>query len=122
MAGRLFAVVALLALMVGALGAQDARGVLQTVAKNIGADTVKTLQVSGTGFNAAAGQSYSPTDDWPRFEVTSYTKTISYDPRFSRELVTRRQGAYPPRGGGGTPLQGEQRSDSILSGNYAWNV
>ena len=122
MATRLFAVVVLLALMVGGVGAQDARGVLQAVAKNIGADTVKTIQISGTGFNAAAGQSFSPTEDWPKFEVTSYTKTIDFDARFSREQVTRRQGTYPGRGGGGTPLQGDQRQDFLVSGNVAWNV
>jgi glyoxylase-like metal-dependent hydrolase (beta-lactamase superfamily II) len=115
--------VALLALMAGTTGAQqDARAVLQAVAKNIGADTLKTIQISGTGYNAAPGQSYSPTEDWPRFEVTSYTKTIDYDGKFSREQITRRQGTYPPRGGGGTPLQGEQQLESIVSGNYAWNV
>jgi glyoxylase-like metal-dependent hydrolase (beta-lactamase superfamily II) len=121
-ATRLFAVVALLALMAGTMGAQDGRAVLQAVAKNIGADTVKTIQITGTGFNAAPGQSFSPTEDWPRFEVTSYTKTIDYDARFSRELITRRQGSNPPRGGGGTPLQGEQRQEFLLSGNSAWNV
>lgn len=122
MAPRLFAVVVLLALMGGTIGAQDARSVLQAVAKNIGADTLKTIQISGTGWNAAAGQSYSPASDWPKFEVTSYTKAIDYDARFSREQVTRRQGSNPPQGGGGTPLQGEQRLDFILSGSYAWNV
>jgi glyoxylase-like metal-dependent hydrolase (beta-lactamase superfamily II) len=121
-ASRLFAVVALLALMVGDLGAQDARAVLQAVARNIGADTVKTIQISGAGWNAAAGQSFSPAEDWPKFEVTSYTRVIDYDARFSREQTTRRQGTYPPQGGGGTPLQGEQRLDFLLSGNYAWNV
>jgi glyoxylase-like metal-dependent hydrolase (beta-lactamase superfamily II) len=119
---RVLAVVALVALAVVAPSAQDARTVLQTVAKNIGADAVKTIQITGTGWNAAIGQSFSPTADWPRFEVTSYTKTIDYDARSSREQVTRRQGSYPPQGGGGTPLQGDQQQDFILSGNYAWNM
>ena len=122
MAKRLLCVLALLALMVGTAAAQDARTVLQAAARNMGADTLKTIQISGTGWNAAVGQSFSPTEDWPRFEVTSYTKTIDYDARFSREQLTRRQGNYPPRGGGGTPIQGEQRQDSVLNGNYAWNV
>jgi hypothetical protein len=97
-ATRLFAVIALVALMVGATGAQDARGVLQAVAKNIGADTVKTIQITGTGWNAAPGQSYSPTSDWPKFDITSYTKVIDYDARSSREQITRRQGSYPISG------------------------
>jgi glyoxylase-like metal-dependent hydrolase (beta-lactamase superfamily II) len=121
MARALLVALALLALTV-ATPAQDARTVLQAAAKNLGADTVKTLQISGTGWNAGVGQSYSPAEDWPRFEISSYTKVIDYDARFSREQITRRQGNYPPRGGGGTPIQGEQRQDFVLSGNVAWNM
>ena len=87
MASRLLALVALMALMVGTTAAQDARTVVQAAAKNIGADTLKTIQISGTGWNAATGQSYSPTEDWPKFEMTSYTKTIDFDAKFSREQV-----------------------------------
>jgi len=121
-ATRLLLASALLALMVGGAGAQDARAVLQAVAKNIGADAVTTLQIAGTGWNAAPGQSYTPADDWPRFEVTSYTKAIDFNARFAREQITRRQGAYAPRGGGGTPIQGEQRLEFLVNGAVAWNM
>ena len=122
MAHRLSVLVAVLALMVGTAAAQDARAVLQTAAKTMGADSLKTIQITGTGMNAAFGQSYSPDADWPRFEVTRYTKTIDYDAKSSREQITRRQGNNPPQGGGGTPLQGEQQQDLVVSGNYAWNM
>lgn len=122
MARRPWILFVVLALMVGTAAAQDARTVLQAAAKNMGADTLKTIQISGTGWSAAVGQSYSPAEDWPRFEVTSYTKIIDYGARFSREQITRRQGNYPPRGGGGTPIEGAQRQDFILNGNYAWNI
>src|SRR2546425_2627103 len=104
------------------LRAQDAREVLQAAVKAMGAANVKTIQYSGTGWNAAVGQSFSPQDDWPHFEVTRYTRTIDYDAKSSREELTRRQGNNPPRGGGGTPLQGEQQQVAIVSGNYAWNM
>ncbi|MBI2185606.1 MAG: MBL fold metallo-hydrolase [Acidobacteria bacterium] len=122
MATRLLTASALLALVVGGVGAQDARAVLQAVAKNIGADNLTSMQISGTGWNAAPGQSYTPADDWPKFEITSYTKAIDFGARFAREQVTRRQGNYPPRGGGGTPLQGEQRLDLLVNGTVAWNM
>ena len=122
MANRLLVLVALLALTVGTTAAQDARAVLQAAVKNMGADNVKTIQISGTGMNAAVGQSYSPDSDWPRFEITKYTRTIDYDARSSREQITRRQGTNPAQGGGGTPIQGEQQQDLIVSGNYAWNM
>ena len=111
-----------LTLMTGVTAAQDARAVLQAASTAMGAANLKSIQYAGTGWNAAVGQSFSSTDDWPRFEVTSYTRTIDYEVRSSREELTRRQGNYPPQGGGGTPLQGEQRQVSLVNGNYAWNV
>jgi glyoxylase-like metal-dependent hydrolase (beta-lactamase superfamily II) len=106
----------------GIVSAQDARGVLQSAMKAMGAGTVKTIQYSGTGWNAAVGQSFSPTEDWPHFEVTRYTRSIDYDAKSSREELSRRQGSNPPRGGGGTPLQGDQQQVAIVSGNSAWNM
>jgi len=125
MARKLFvlcAVLSLTVMTVGTAAAQDARAVLQAAAKNMGADNLRTIQISGTGMNTAVGQSYAPGTDWPRFEVTSYTKTIDYENRSSREQITRRQGNYPAQGGGGTPLQGDQQQHLVLSGNNAWNM
>jgi len=116
----LVAVLALMVIAVGTASAQDAKAVLQAASKAMGAP--KTVQITGTGWNAAVGQSFSPEEDWPRFEVTRYTRTIDYDARSSREELTRRQGNNPPRGGGGTPLEGEQQQVAIVSGNYAWNM
>jgi glyoxylase-like metal-dependent hydrolase (beta-lactamase superfamily II) len=88
----------------------------------MGANNLKTIQISGSGYIAAVGQSYSPNDDWPKFQMPSYTKTIDYDAKYSLEELTRTQGNYPPRGGGGTPIQGEQRLISLVNGNFAWNM
>ncbi len=124
MARKLCLVAVLLALIVAgdSLRAQDARSVLQAAVKAMGADNVRTIQYSGTGWNAGVGQSFSPEADWPRFEVTRYARTIDYNARSSREEFTRRQGNNPPRGGGGTPLQGDQQQVFVVSGNYAWNM
>src|SRR5437016_9920319 len=122
---KVYVAAALLALIVAmreTQRAQDARGVLQAAVKAMGTANVKTVQYSGTGWNSAVGQSFSPAEDWPRFEVTRYTRTIDYDAKFSREELTRRQGDNPPRGGGGTPLQGEQQQVAVVKGNYAWNM
>src|SRR6266446_10437166 len=119
----LFTVTLAVTLVTGiTLRAQDARAVLRSASDAMGAANVKTIQYSGTGMMAAVGQAYSPQDDWPRFEVTRYTRTIDYDAKSSREEFTRRQGNNPPRGGGGTPLQGDQQQVAIVSGNYAWNM
>jgi glyoxylase-like metal-dependent hydrolase (beta-lactamase superfamily II) len=119
-ARKLFGLIVILAFTTINAPAQDARGVLQAAAKNMGADTLRTIEITGTGMNAAVGQSYAPGTDWPRFEITSYTRTIDYDNRAWREQLTRRQGSYPAQGGGGTPLQGDQQQNTAVNGNFAW--
>jgi glyoxylase-like metal-dependent hydrolase (beta-lactamase superfamily II) len=100
--------------------AQDARAVLQVVARHIGADTMRCLTYSGTGWVGAVGQNFTPRDDWPRVELASYTKTVDFEARSAREEQVRRQGSYPARGGGGVPLQGEVRQINLVSGSHAW--
>lgn len=58
---------------------------LQAAAKNMGTDTLKTIQYTATGMIAAPGQAFDPIDmrigvpeNWPRFAVTDYTMTIDY--------------------------------------------
>jgi glyoxylase-like metal-dependent hydrolase (beta-lactamase superfamily II) len=123
MTKRLSLLVALLALMTTpAIDAQDAKAVLQAASSAMGAATLNSVQYSGAGWNAAVGQSFGPAEDWPRFDVTAYTRVIDYASSSSREELTRRQGNNPPRGGGGTPLQGDQQQRFMVSGQYAWNV
>jgi glyoxylase-like metal-dependent hydrolase (beta-lactamase superfamily II) len=111
--------VMLLAFVSSAGLGQDAKAVIANASQAMGTGQVKSIQYSGTGWTAAVGQSYSATDDWPRFDVTAYTRTIDYEGRSSYEDVTRRQGNNPPRG---SAIQGDQRAISVVSGNYAWNV
>lgn len=118
---------ALFAMIVPTAAAQDARIVLQAATATMGAANLKSIQYSGSGWVAAVGQSYNAGlqnvgEGWPHFDATSYTRTIDYDARSLKEEVTRTQGNNPRRGGGGTPLQGEQRQTSIVSGNYAWDI
>jgi glyoxylase-like metal-dependent hydrolase (beta-lactamase superfamily II) len=102
------------------LTAQDAKAVLQAVAKNIGADGLRCVTYSGTGYAGAVGQNFTPRDDWPRVELASYTKTVNFDAKAAREEQVRRQGTFPARGGGGVPIQGDVRQVNLVSGNYAW--
>jgi glyoxylase-like metal-dependent hydrolase (beta-lactamase superfamily II) len=119
---RLLTVAVLLALTVQGVDAQDARNVLQEVGKNIGADTLRSLRIAGsTGYSSAPGATYSPYDDWPRFEITSYSKQIDFNAHFSREQITRQWGPYAAVGGGqGVPDHGQQKMDFVLNGNTAW--
>lgn len=112
----------LVAVLSSTATAQDVGTVIANASKAMGSDTVKSIRYAGNGWNAGVGQSFSPADDWPRFDITAYSRTIDYDARSSYEDLTRRQGNNPPRGGGGAPLEGEQRAISVVNGSHAWNV
>ena len=102
--------------------AQDVDAVLQAAAEAMGdSESLRSVEYSGTGWVANVGQSHTPAGDWPRFEVTAYARTIDYGARSSAETSTRRQGDYPPLGGG-APLQGEQTRTLLTSGEYSWTL
>ncbi len=115
---------ALLILMVQGARAQDAQTILQKVSKNIGADNLNTLTISGTtGYSSASGAPYSADQDWPRGELVSYSKEIDFNARFSREQIARRMGPFSPIGGTqGIPIRGAQKFDFVLNGDTAWVV
>jgi glyoxylase-like metal-dependent hydrolase (beta-lactamase superfamily II) len=102
--------------------AQDGRAALENVAKAMGAGAVKSIQYSGSGVNFAVGQNYTPDLPWPRFVVKSFTRTVSYETASIRDELVRTQGENPARGGGGQPVQGEQRQNFATRGDFAWNV
>jgi hypothetical protein len=84
--------------------AQDVRALLQAVSKNIGADSLNTLEYTVSGMIAAPGQGYVPIpvlmgipESWPRFSVTNYTMTIDYTTMSSREVYTRTSPEPPSR-------------------------
>ena len=79
--------------------AQDAKTVIGNASKAIGADTLKTVQYSATGFDFAIGQNPNATSPWPRFIEKSYTRAINFEQPASRVDRVRLQGENPPRGG-----------------------
>jgi glyoxylase-like metal-dependent hydrolase (beta-lactamase superfamily II) len=120
----LLIVVALLAFVVDTASAQDARALLQAAAAAMGASNLKTVRYSGKqGWVGTFGQSFAPsrtTENWPRTDLVSYTRSIDYAARYSHQDLTRRQ--VPNPRGGGAPFQGEQRQVTVVHGTYAWNV
>ena len=126
-------VVVLVALMRAGGTAQepDARTVLQAALKAMGGENLRSITYSGNeGYVAAVGQNYNPANDWPAPLITTYTRTIDYEARSSREeygLSTERPAQYGPVGGGNspvitTPIIGEQRRNWNVRENVAWNV
>src|SRR4051794_11518612 len=106
---RKCAVATFMALLVTTtLFAQDAKTAVANASKAIGADSLRSVQYTGSGYDFAFGQAYSPMSPWPKFTVKSYTRSIDFERPASQATRVRVQFENPPRGGGQQPLAGEQ--------------
>jgi glyoxylase-like metal-dependent hydrolase (beta-lactamase superfamily II) len=116
------AIAACLLLLASAAAAQDAKAVIDTASKTMGADTLKTVEFSATGFDFVLGQAYRPDAPWPRFINKSYTRAVDFQVPASRVERIRTQGENPPRGGGQQPIRGEQPQNQtvIVDSNTPW--
>lgn len=116
------AAVAVLTVSVNVASAQqveDVRAVLQASLKAMGGEDLRTLEFTAKGWRARVGQTYGVAEDWPRYEVADYTRSIDYDHHWWREDFTQRQGDYPVPGGNPVP---ERHVTAISSGKYAWDM
>jgi hypothetical protein len=108
---------------VGPAAAQNARALLQAADNAVGASKVNSIQYTGTGRISYLGQNFTTADDLPRVDLKNWSQTIDYGSKSAREEMVRVQGNNPARGGGaGFPITGEQRSTTLVTGNYAWNL
>ncbi|MDP7693269.1 MAG: hypothetical protein QGG89_15645, partial [Vicinamibacterales bacterium] len=76
---------ALMTMLTGSATAQSVQSVLQTTAITMGMENLTSIQYSGTGWQGRVGQNVSPDRDWPRVELTSYTRTIDFVTMSSKE-------------------------------------
>ena len=106
----------------GPLHAQDAKKLVGDVAKAMGADNLKTVQYTGTGYVYTFEQNYRTTDGWPKFTLKSYTRTLDLANGASEEKDSWAQFAPDERGGGFVPLKGALNQDAFLNGDAAWNA
>ena len=118
MTKRLCILIPVMGLVAGVVSAQDAKAVLQKASSAMG--NPNSIQYTATGKAGSLGQSFTPAVDWPMVNVTSYTRTIDYASRSSKEEATRVE-LNPRPQGGGAPFAGEQKQVNMVSGQYAWN-
>ena len=111
---------ALLTFFCGTGAPKDATDIIKDVSRAIAADTVNSLQYSGSGIYSQFGQSYLPNGPYPKFYV-KYTRAVDYEKGLSREELVRTQFENPPRGGGGQPLYREARGVTTASEGSAWS-
>jgi glyoxylase-like metal-dependent hydrolase (beta-lactamase superfamily II) len=111
-------------------GYVDPQPVLRAAAQAIGADRVRCVTISGTGYAGMVGQQrLNGYDiDWPRGEpLANYTRTMNWEARTMKEEFDRAPGKNPASWkyglgwAGGTPLQKNSRQTFIVSGDRAWS-
>ena len=108
MTRRLFLAAGVLTAISGSAAGQSVQGVLQATATAMGMENLTSIRYSGTGWQGRVGQNVAPDQDWPRVELTSYTRTIDFDTMSSREEYVR-EGSTTP-------------TISLVSGDHAWNL
>src|SRR5438552_12916409 len=69
----------LLTLLSWTVFAQDANTIIANASKAMGADNLKTIQYSGSGFDFAIGQNVNPNSPWPKFIDEMYTRSINFE-------------------------------------------
>ena len=106
---RLWLVTGLAVVITGCSAAKDANSVLQDAQEAMG--TVSSIQYSGTGMSGDFGQSLTAGQEWPRRELSSFTRSVSYDQRAARQELNFAQ-----------PVFGGQQQNAQVSGDKAWNV
>jgi glyoxylase-like metal-dependent hydrolase (beta-lactamase superfamily II) len=112
--------IAVLALLVGSSWTasswqNDAKSVIATATKAIGAENLKSIEYSGSGYDFTLGQAANPKLPWPKFNDKTYTRLIGFEPLASRMQRVRTQGENPPRGGGLQPVIGEQQQNQLVA-------
>ncbi|MBI4265337.1 MAG: MBL fold metallo-hydrolase [Acidobacteria bacterium] len=98
-----------LALAVAGCARPTATSVLEEAQAAMG--NPSSIQYTATGMNAFFGQALTAGEAWPRRELSSYTRTIDYDQRSSRDELSFAQ-----------PVFGGQQQNQQVNGDRAWNV
>jgi glyoxylase-like metal-dependent hydrolase (beta-lactamase superfamily II) len=111
-------------------GYVDPRPVLDAAVKAIGADRLKCITISGTGYAGAVGQQFESEKnvDWPRVDaLANYTRTMNWDAQTMKEEFDRKPGLNPASWKYGVgwvdgPLQQRQHQMFAVNGKFAWQV
>jgi len=93
----------------------DAKTALTNASKALGADGIKSLEFSGSGYDFVLGQNVNANAPWPRFNDKTYTRLVNFDPWATRLQRVRTQAENPPRGGGQQPIIGEQNQVQVVA-------
>jgi glyoxylase-like metal-dependent hydrolase (beta-lactamase superfamily II) len=119
----IFAFAAIPALAVDA--PPDLKAVVDNSLKAMGAQNLKTLVISGEGWDGCVGQNFDPNAlAWRKFSNKNYVRSIDFDAGGWRLQRVRGEGENPGRGGcnAGPVADQTQNQVTVLSENSPWNT
>jgi glyoxylase-like metal-dependent hydrolase (beta-lactamase superfamily II) len=78
----------------------DLKTIVDKSLKAMGAENLKTLVISGEGWDGCVGQNYNPeSPSWRKFSNKNYVRSIDFEARAWRLQRVRGEGEVPGRGG-----------------------
>ena len=102
----------------------DLKAAVDKSMKAMGAENLKTVVISGEGWDGCVGQPYNPnTAWWRKFSNKNYVRSIDFDARGWRLQRVRGEGENPARGGcGAGPIADTTQNQVTMAGaNANWN-
>jgi glyoxylase-like metal-dependent hydrolase (beta-lactamase superfamily II) len=128
MVGKCFFAAAALAAgasLVRADASADLKATVDKSLKAMGAENVKTLVISGEGWDGCVGQPYNPNSpNWRKFSNKNYVRSVDLDARGWRVQRVRGEGENPGRGGcnAGPVTDTTQNQVTMAGANAPWNT
>jgi glyoxylase-like metal-dependent hydrolase (beta-lactamase superfamily II) len=101
----------------------DAAALLRSAAAALGADNLKTLEFSASGWDGCLGQAWSVNDGvWARWELKDYNRVFDYEGVRSRHTAQQRAAMDPLKVGGCGALPGAaaRAQQSNISADSPW--
>src|SRR5262245_56047560 len=102
----------------------DAAALLKSAATALGAENLKTVEFSGSGWDGCLGQAWSVNDGrWARWELRDYNRVIDYEAVSSRHTAQQRAGMDPQAlgGCGAAPGAMPRPQQSNVTANSLWS-
>ena len=108
---------ALITLLTSLSPAQDAKTAIAQASQAMGADRLKSVEFTASGWEYTFGQAVNPRSPWGGYEETTYTRTIDFEaPAWHIDRVLA---PIPPnRRGGGLPPSASQTV--VIGPNTPW--
>jgi len=103
----------------------DLKATVDRSLKAMGAENLKTVVITGEGWDGCVGQPYDPNSpNWRKFANRNYVRSIDFEARGWRLERVRGEGENPGRGGcGAGPIADQPQNQVTMAGpNAPWNT